>query len=78
MRLGGSGTATALLAAGLMGGMGSWPSCLCLSTVFAHSPAAKISDVDMPAYQSSPGCLGSAIFASVKILLNVSAGDRLT
>jgi len=28
-----------------MGGMGSWPSYLCLSTVFADSPAAKISDV---------------------------------
>ena len=46
MRLGGCGTATVLLAAGLMGGMGSWPSYLCLSTVLAQSPAAKISDVE--------------------------------
>ena len=28
-----------------MGGMGSWPF-LCLSTVFAHSPAAMIADVE--------------------------------
>ena len=46
MRLRESSTATALLAVGLMGGMGSWPSYLCLSTVFAHPPAAKISDVE--------------------------------
>jgi hypothetical protein len=45
MPLTGSGTATALLAAALMSGMGSWPSYLCPSTVFAHSPAAKISAV---------------------------------
>ena len=46
MRLRWSGTTTALLVAGLMGGMGIWPSCHCRSTVFAQSPAAKTSDVE--------------------------------
>ena len=61
MRLRGSGTATALLAAGLMGGMGSWLY-LCLGTVFAHSPAAKISAVErLPpdAAHRTPGYTGS-------------------
>jgi len=40
------GTATTLLAAGLIGGTGSWPSYLGLSTVFARTPAAKIADVE--------------------------------